>query len=476
MILRPVSVLLGLASSIAIARLLSPAEVGVFAVAYGGMALLAGVAHFGAVDYLVQHRKPDVDDFGRVLTITVGIAVVLAAVTLALRNWIASVYGEALLADLLALLAVNIVIGSLGVAAVASLQRDYAFATLQVVNLGAVAVGAFTACGLAWFGWSAESLAWGQVAASATTTASLLLLRPAAILCPPILRGSATILRFGAMRSLTLLASNSSDHAVPLILGGALGFTAAGIYDRANGIASRLNSDIAGSAARVLFVSFAEAKADRNRVAALLIVATGNLLAAMWPILSVLGLLAEPLIVLLYGDPWREAAPVLAWLAVGGMAYVLCLPAYELMTADGRVGIQLVLECLGVALRLGLLGLLASLGGLTQAAAGGALGLWLLALITWIWSLRYVDVAPVQVLMKLVQAVALCVGASVGPIMVVALADWTSLGPLATLTMGAVSLFGGWLVVARCLKHSLLAEMLKLFRSWPNRLFLRGNG
>jgi len=284
-----------------------------------------------------------------------------------------------------------------------------------------------------------------------------------------VLRGTGAIFRFGALRSLTLLASNGSDHAVPLILGRMLGFAPVGLYERANGIASRLSADVAGAAMRVLFVALAEAKADRDRLNTLVLVATGNLTAVMWPAFAVLAILAEPLIVLLYGEPWRGAAPVLAWLAVGGMAFVLGLPPYELMTAQGDVAAQLGLECLGTLLKLGLVGALAT-QGLVPAMLGAAAGMWLLAIATWSRTLYRLELPRRAVLTTLLRSAAMGLAAAAGPALLLVATEGWLLAAWLTLAAGGATAVLGWLLAAIALRHPVYAEVWALLRKvWQPR-------
>lgn len=460
---RYLGLVIGIGSSIVIARLLSPAEVGLFGVAFAAIAIATGLRHFGVVDYLVQLRELGRDDMGRAFAVTMGVALALAALVWGVRDWLAAYYGEPRLAPLLGLLAFNVLLSPFGIAALAVLQREYAFATLQVASLAGIVAGAVVAIVLAALGHGAASLAWGQLATSATQVGALALVRPRAVFCPPVLRGLGGILRFGGFRSMTLVVTTISDHVAPLVIGRGLGFAAVGLYDRAYGIEARV-LDLVASATRPMFVALAEAKRDPARLRGFVLLSAGNLTAIVWPMLVLTAIMAEPIIQLLYGDAWRDAAPILRVMVLGGLAGILGIVPYELMTADGRTFTQMAIEWFGATLKIGLLLALVS-HGLVAAAGAHAVALVVVGVLLWGFSMRRLGLGPGALATLLARSAAISLGAGAGPALLIAAGAPAALGSLPTLLLAGPLALAGWLLAAGLLRHTIYDEARLWFGS-----------
>jgi PST family polysaccharide transporter len=216
--------------------------------------------------------------------------------------------------------------------------------------------------------YGAAGLAFGLVIANAVATATILYLAPMRPR-PGWDRATAVeLLRIGlppALTSLLLLAVVNVDS---IVVSRVLGVGALGFYALAFNVANWPWNLLSISIRQVSLPAFSRLADDRDGLedafAHSLSLATG--LAVLGGIL--IAALATPLVAILYGDKWLPAVVALQWLALLGALRVLLELCYDLLIAVGRAGamirVQVVwLVALAIALPLG-----AHLGGIAGVA------------------------------------------------------------------------------------------------------------
>ena len=172
---------------------------------------------------------------------------------------------------------------------------------------------------LAWHGWGAWSLVIGRCAGAVWNVASFTYFAPfrfrfgwdKALVRP--------LLAFGlplAGASLLVFVMTSLDS---IVVGAVLGPTALGLYFMAANLAMWPVNVISSTLRRVTFAGFAAIGTQAERASAFGRTLPSLVVIAL-PISIGLSMLAHPIIRLLYGSKWAEAAPILtalAWVALG---------------------------------------------------------------------------------------------------------------------------------------------------------------
>ena len=90
---RYASLIIGVLSSMVIARLLTPAEVGVFSVTMMLLAFLSTVRDLGAGEYLVQEQNLTTERIRAVWAVQLGLGLTLSALVLLASVPVAAFYG-----------------------------------------------------------------------------------------------------------------------------------------------------------------------------------------------------------------------------------------------------------------------------------------------------------------------------------------------------------------------------------------------
>lgn len=358
-----------IASSIVVARLLSPREMGVWSIAQGAIFISATLRDFGAGDYLVRSGEINKAAIGRVFALMLSISLACAGLLWASRGFIGSYFHEPALVGLIGLCTVSYLFMPLGLGALVTLEREYAFATLHAMQLAAVIAGSGVAILLAWHGFSYYSLAWGQLCQAAMLLCLRAIARPQAVFCKPIFNGWSQILHFGIFSTLNAAVGQISAQSVTAILGRRLGLGNLGLYDRAQSMTYYISNGLTFPAMQVLYVGLARAKDSPREFASLFLASVENLVGILWPAYALLAVLAQPVILVLYGPKWLQAAPLFSLTCCGGMMLAACYVHMRALTALGRIRAVFVIEACIMACRIGALLLLSSQGIFAAVAA-----------------------------------------------------------------------------------------------------------
>ena len=316
---------IGLAGMAGAARLLTPRDFGVFALASILVVLVDVLRDFGTGSYLVQLRELSRDAVRGSVTvmlfISLGCTLLLAAAALPAAAFFDEPETRRRYAD-----------HCRGQPdqpsrhpSAAMLRRDMAFDTLAVISLLATAVQVSVLLSLAWQGFGAASLAWGSLAAGLARAAACNLARPVPWAFRPTLSGWRPALAFGGWSSATAFVNVLHNNAAQLLLGRLLGVVPVGLYDRALTICLLPDRLVVSALHPVLLPALAEHVRRGGTVVEPYLLGLRHMAAVQWPALVCLILLADPLVMLLLGPQWHEV-PHLVRLMAGGMFWLV--PAF----------------------------------------------------------------------------------------------------------------------------------------------------
>lgn len=326
----------GVVSGIAIARLLAPADYGVFAVALVVLSALLSINELGVSLAIVRWPRDPHGIAPTVTTLSVGASVALYLATFAAAPTIAAQLGAAEATTIIRVLALSMIIDGMSAVPAALLTRGFQQGRRLVADLSGFVVSTGLTVALAVAGQGAWSLAIGYLAGNIATTAVVLAVAPArprpgwdAALVPELLRfglplAGSSLLVFGVL------------NIGNVLVGAELGPLALGFYTLAFNLSSWPVSVFSLAVRRVALAAFARIAHDRDALADGVARSVALLLAVTLPVCALLALLAEPLVRVVYGAKWAPAAEVLQWLAVLGAARVMAELGYDLLVALAR--------------------------------------------------------------------------------------------------------------------------------------------
>ncbi len=297
-------------SVIIISRLLTPVEVGIFSVAASILAFAHVFREFGVSQFLIQAGEVTRERLRAAFTVMLGISWLIAALLLLLRHPIARFYGNPGVAEVLGLISINFVILPFGAPLLALLRRELQFHKIAVVSIANALISTTVTVIAAYAGQSYLSMAWGAIAGNISNVVLLNIFRRGEIFMLPGTRGLGEVVRFGSMASASTLFAEFGSSAPDLILGRTLGFADVAFFSRADALRKMLLGQLFSLVRGVYFPSFAKLAREGGDPAEMYCRSMPYMIAFTAPALALLALLAEPLILFLFGAQWMHAAPL----------------------------------------------------------------------------------------------------------------------------------------------------------------------
>lgn len=339
---RGLAVAVYLVATMILARLLTPAQVGIYSLGAAVLAVASVVREFGITEFLMQDKSLDEGRIRAAFGVATAVAWTLGLVILLLRGPIAAFYGEPGLEPLLAVMCSTFLVLPLATPTTALLFREMRVATVLWIQTVAVIVGHVASVTLAFHGYSYMSLAWGNVVNTLCMLALLLWVRRDALRHLPTLRGSGPIWSYCSKYTASGLLEQSSANLHEFVIGRRFGFEALGLFSRANGLFVYFNQNIGRGVSRVLLPSFAQqARADASQLHGQYVKTIGLYTALVWPMYGLMAVLAPEIIRVLYGPQWAASAPLLRLLCLGAIVQAAYAFAGELLGGLGQPGARL---------------------------------------------------------------------------------------------------------------------------------------
>ncbi len=326
--------LLMLASMVVLARLIPPAAFGVFALVAIVQELAITLPSEGIGNAIVQRRSVDRSHLqaGLVLSLMIGAALALLTVVATILIVI-PVFGEET-ADLLLLTLPCCLLGALNVIPIALLRRRLSFARVAVIDLASTTTRLVVTLTLAFAGLDASALVLGLLAGSAVTVVIGWALVPLPF--PRWHRRAARELTgYGgpaALAAVSWAGFRNGDYA---IVNAQLGPAQAGLYWRSYQLSVEYQKKVGIILAQMAFPVLSRAQGEEDMLALRHRMARG-LTVVLFPMLTLLVILAPVVVPWLFGKAWEPAVVPAQILAAGGAATVAIDAVAPALMAAGR--------------------------------------------------------------------------------------------------------------------------------------------
>jgi PST family polysaccharide transporter len=319
-----------------LARLLAPAEFGLFAFALVYIVYLETLGDLGTGAALVYwpDRTRDVAQVTFALNLLTGIAWFL--LTWVLAPAIAAFFHSPEGAPILRALAATFPLKALGNTHDALCKKDLRFRARLLPEVGLAAVKAAVTIALALAGVGVWSLVYGYVVATGARAALLWVVvpwRPAWRWPADLLR---PVLRYGGWIVVVNVIAVVVHHVDFVVVGRMLGLTALGFYQMAYKLPETVVILLVWQTSLVLFPAFSRAWASGRSLGDAYVTALRYFSLLTLPAAVSLVCLAEPLVLALFGDGWRASIPILRALAVYTGLRSLGTHTGDVVKAQGR--------------------------------------------------------------------------------------------------------------------------------------------
>ncbi len=329
-----------LGSMVVLARLIPPAEFGIFALIIIVQELALTMPMEGIGSALVQRRSITRRHLEGGLVLSLGVAVVLTLVTVVLARVVVEPLFGARTASLVLLAVPWYVLGALYAVPMAVLRRKLDFRRMSIIDVTQSLSRIAIMLVLAFAGLDAEALIVGSLAGMAAAVALA-----AVFVRIPLPRWRRQEMRdllpYGGPAALSAIAWTGFRNGDYAIIGGTLGAAAAGFYWRGYQLAVEYQRKISVVMTQMAFPVLARAESTEDRFA-LRRRMVQLLTVVLFPLLALLVLLAPVMVPWLFGPAWEPAVLPTQILALGGAAVLVTDTVGSALMAAGRARAMLV--------------------------------------------------------------------------------------------------------------------------------------
>ncbi|OLO99697.1 lipopolysaccharide biosynthesis protein [Mycolicibacterium porcinum] len=339
--------------TVVVARLLTPAEFGIFALALLLVNLFDYVKDLGVAESLIQSDRP----WNRIaptgLTLSIGFGVIAGAVLAVSAGVTARLLHHPDIAPLIRVLAIALVISAASVVPLSWLRRDLSFQRRLLPEfVGAVVKTALTIW-LAATGHGVWSLVYGQLAGVLVTAIMYWWAAPTFMWPRFQLDEAKALLRFGIPVTAVTLLAYGIYNVDYLAVGTRLGTTELGLYTLAYRVPELVVLNLCNVISDVLFSSMSRLQNNRAAMSAQYQKVLGIVLAVTVPAGVGLAVVAGPLLRTLYGTQYDAAKDILVVLALYTAVYSASYHAGDVFKAAGRPGLLTAINTAKLVLLIG---------------------------------------------------------------------------------------------------------------------------
>ncbi len=452
------TVVLQLASAVIISRLLTPAEVGIFAIAAVFSAMASAFRDFGVAEYLIQERELTSQKVRAALALNILVSWAIAAVLYVVAPHAADFYREEGVRQVIWVQALNFLFVPFGAVTLAWFRRELDYVPIVICNALSAIAAFIAAVTLAVRGWGYMSLAWSSFVGILVAVVASAWFRPPTLPVWPSLRGIGQVFHFGRFASAMSLVAQAGKGAPELVIG-RFGVAAdVGIFSRANGLVELVNRLMMRPVLQVCLPYFASRDRESDSLAPAYLSSVGMLTAVGWPLLGCLAVAAFAAIRIVYGPQWLAAVPLAQTLCLALAIDLVHTLSREALVARGEVRRANTLQIQIVLMQLA--GLLAGIPFGLQGAAWGLVAAALAGTACSQWHLHRVLGLSIGDMLAGCRSSAILSASTVFPLAAVAFVSppgesnyvrWGVLGALASAAL--------WLTGLRLLRHPLWGHL-----------------
>jgi O-antigen/teichoic acid export membrane protein len=366
---------LQLSASLIVARLLTPTEIGIFAVAAVVAALASAFRDFGVSEYLIQESELTCNKIRSALAVNIGVSWLMAVLLFGTSSAVGNFYGEEGVAQVMRIQSLNFLLVPFGAVSMAYHRRELNYQPILIVGLGSNITAFVASTVLAWFGFSYLALAWSSLASITVTVGLSLFFRPKGFPSLPGLKEIRSVLHFGKHVSGIYLFGQIGKNAPEAVIGRVLDMASVAFYSRGNGLMELFNRTVLKAVTPICLPYFSQSIREGSSVREGYLKAVILITGIGWSFFAFVGISAYSIVRLLYGPQWMPSVALAQVLCVAAIVQLPYHLANEVLIAIGRVDQCNKLQFLVQSIRLASLTLVFPFGliGVCWGLVAGAL-------------------------------------------------------------------------------------------------------
>jgi PST family polysaccharide transporter len=310
------SVLIGLVSTVILARLLSPNDYGVMAMVVAVTAFAGLFRDLGLSSAAIQKHTLTNAQQSNLFWMNIALGMILTVGLAAASPLVVRFYHKPEVLWVTIALSANFLIGSIGSQSGALLVREMRFGRQAVAGICGALVALAVSVALALHDFRYWALVWGQLAGGLITTYLLFVLSPFRPGLPSRGTGVREMLKFGAHITAFNFVNYFQRNLDAILIGRYWGAGPLGLYSRAYSLLMFPINNLRGPINAVAFPAMSRLQNQPEAFRAYFLRVTSLLALVSMPLTAFLFVASKPVIELVLGSKWLGVAPIFSWLAV----------------------------------------------------------------------------------------------------------------------------------------------------------------
>lgn len=319
-----------------IARFLLPSDYGTIAMLSIFMAIAQTFIDGGFINALIQKKQCSQQDYSTVFFFNIFMSIGLYGILYLCAPWIANFYNEKLLTQVMRVIGLTLIINSLGIVQQAKLTIELNFKQQAIASFIAVLISGIVGVMLAYQGFGV----WTLVIQSLTSNLLRVILlwifahwKP----LPYFSKNSfTTMFSFGSRLLLSSLLHTTYTNLYSLVIGKRFAPIELGLYNRATTIAQFPSNNLATVIVRAIYPIQCRIQDDTPALKELFIKYLRMSCYIIFPLMTILCVLAEPLVKIILTEKWLPAVPLIQILCLAYMWDPIMKINNSLLNVKGR--------------------------------------------------------------------------------------------------------------------------------------------
>jgi len=312
-------IVLQMGAVVLLARLLAPADFGIFAMIAAFLTVLEMFKDMGLSSATVQREEITSREVSTLFWLNTGLGAAVALVLAASAPLLSWFYGEPVLTRIVPAVALAFLFSGLGTQHLALLRRRMRFSVIAVVQVAGDALALAAAVGTAFAGFGIWALVVQRLVWASVTTLGAWIAcgwRPTRPARFSEVRG---LVAFGGNAMAAMVVANVAGNLDKVLIGWWWGATPLGFFERAQKLQQLPVVNLNTPLTAVALPALSRLVGEPERYRAMYLAVVERMIVLVVPIGGLFIAAGDLIIRLVLGPQWMEATPILAWMGLGAL-------------------------------------------------------------------------------------------------------------------------------------------------------------
>lgn len=328
--------LLGIASTVVLARLLIPEHFGLIGMVTALTVLIQRFQDIGLGDAIIQRKEITHEQVSNIFWINLGISLFFTILVALCAEVIAWFYNDQRLLWITMALSVNFVCSGLSIQHHTLIRRQMRFDQQTLIRIFSVTFSIALAITLAWLGYGYWALVWKELSRSFLSTVLAWSFCPWRPGLPVRNAGIMSLLKFGGNVTGYNMLFYLTNNLDSILLGKFFGAVPVGLYSRARQLTTVPVSQLLEPMKNVSLPALSTFQDNPSKYANYFLKMLAILTFIYMPLIVYIGIYAYPIVYIALGSQWMDAVPIFRLLAISLFVSPIVTMYGMMMLASGH--------------------------------------------------------------------------------------------------------------------------------------------